>query len=95
MMCQHYIMMDFSYLKKNQLERTNSHLFYSYNIILFLFEQFGVVIKYRKSEVFHFSRLHGPFNPPSLDFSYIGGPILQPKDTWQYLGFILERKLLF
>ena len=25
----------------------------------------------------------------------ISGPILKPKDTWRYLGFIFDRKLLF
>ena len=35
------------------------------------------------------------FNPPSLNLSSISGPILYPKETWKYLGFIFSRKLLF
>ena len=45
--------------------------------------------------MFHFNRSHGFFNPPPLDLSSIGGPILRPKDTWKYLGFIFDRKLSF
>jgi len=39
--------------------------------------------------------LHGYFNSPPLDLSSIGGPSLVPKDTWQYLGLIFDRKLGF
>jgi len=42
--------------QEKSLERTNSHLFYSYNVISFLLEQFELVIKHKKSDVFHFSR---------------------------------------
>jgi len=37
---------------------SNSHLFCSYNIMSSLLKQFGLVIKYRKTEVFHFSISH-------------------------------------
>ena len=57
--------------------------------------EFGLVIEHGKSEIFHFSRSCGTFNPPSLDLSPLGGPILYPKDTWRYLGFIFDRKLSF
>ena len=40
-------------------------------------------------------RLHGLFNPPPLDLSSIGGPVLTPKNLWKYLGFIFDRKLSF
>jgi len=33
-------------------------LFCSYNIISFLFNQFGLIIEHRKSKVFYFSRLY-------------------------------------
>ena len=46
-------------------------------------------------EVFHFSRSTGIFNPPPLNLSALGGPILCPKNTWKYLGFYFNRKLLF
>jgi len=32
---------------------------------------------------------------PSLDLSPLGGPILYPKESWRYLGFIFDRKLSF
>ena len=52
-------------------------------------------MEHGKTEVFHFSRLHGIFDPPPLDLITLGGPILCPKNTWRYLGFIFERKLSF
>ena len=45
--------------------------------------------------MFHFSRLIGAFNPPLLNLSVLGSLILYPKETWQYLGFIFDRKLSF
>ena len=74
---------------------SNSQLFYSYNVLTKLLDSFGLVIEHSKTEVFHFSRSQGVFNPPPLDLSPIGGPILRPKDSWRYLGFILDRKLSF
>jgi len=55
---------------------SNSHLFCSYNILSKLLDSFGLVIEHSKTEVFHFSRAQGVFNPPSLDLSLLGGPIL-------------------
>ena len=46
-------------------------------------------------EVFHFSRSQRVFNPPSLDLLEISSPVLKPKNTWRYLEFIFNRKLLF
>ena len=46
-------------------------------------------------EVFHFSRIHRLFNLPSLNLSILRGSILCPKETWTYLGFIFDRKLIF
>jgi len=74
---------------------SNAYLFSSYNVASKLLSKFGLLVKYLKTEVFHFSRLHGNFNPPPLDLSSIGGPSLVPKDTWQCLGFIFDRKLSF
>ena len=74
---------------------SNSLLFYSYNIISSLPMKFGLHVGYSKTEVFHFTRSYGSFNPPSLDLSSIGGLMLYPKDTWKYLGFIFDRKILF
>ena len=74
---------------------SNSHLFCGHNILSKLLDSFGLVIKHSKTEVFHFSRAQGVFNPPPLDLSLLGGPILWPKDSWKYLGFIFDRKLSF
>ena len=46
-----------------------------------LLEQFGLVIKYRKMEVFHFSKSHAVFNFLSLDLTSLGEYILCPKET--------------
>ena len=55
---------------------SNSNLFCSYNILSKLLDSFGLLIKHSKTEIFHFNRSHGPFNPPPLDLSPLGGPIL-------------------
>jgi len=73
----------------------NSRLYYGYNILTNLLEKFGLVVKHSKTEIFHFNRSHGTFNPPPLDLSPLGGNILQPNNTWKYLGFIFNRKLTF
>ena len=59
----------------------NSQLFYSYNILSNLLTDFGLVIKHGKTEIFHFNRLHGEFNPPPLDLTSLGGSILRSKDS--------------
>ena len=74
---------------------SNSHLFCSYNILSKLLDSFGLIIKHSKTEIFHFNRSHGPFNPSPLDLSPLGGSILQPKESWRYLGFIFNWKLFF
>jgi len=74
---------------------SNSHLYCSYNILSKLLDSFGLIIKHSKTEIFHFNRSHGPFNPPPLNLSPLGGPILRPKDSWKYLGFIFDQKLSF
>ena len=73
----------------------NMNLFCSYNVILSLLIKFGLIIEYSKTEVFHFSRLHGAFNPSPLDLTSLRGLILLPKTTWRYLGFIFDHKLSF
>jgi len=74
---------------------SNSYLFCSYNIASKLLLDFGLVVKHSKTEIFHFSRSIGLFNPSPLNLFPIGGPILHPKETWKYLGFIFDRKLSF
>ena len=73
----------------------NTNIFCSYNVISYLPGKFGLIMEHRKTEVFYFSRLHEVFNPPSLNLIPLGGPILYPKNTWCYLGFIFNWKLLF
>ena len=72
----------------------NANLFCSYNVISSLFGKFGLTIEYEKMEVFYFSRSQGMFTSPPLDLTLLGGCILYPKNTWQYLGFIFDQKLL-
>ena len=84
------------FISQNKLLVTsNSRLFCSYNIMTKLLDKFGLVVEYSKTKVFYFNRLHGLFNPSPLDLSSIGGPILVPKNSWKYLGFIFNRKLSF
>jgi len=74
---------------------SNSHIFCSYNVLSKLLDSFSLVIEHSKTKIFHFNRSQGVFNPPLLDLSPLGGPILRPKDSWKYLGFIFNRKLSF
>ena len=43
----------------------------------------------------YFFRSTSIFNPPLLNLSALGGPILCSKNTQKYLGFYFNRKLLF
>ena len=67
--------------QNKSLDISNSYLFCSYNVLSKLLDSFGLAIEHSKTEIFHFSRSQGFFNPPPLDLSLIGGPILWPKDT--------------
>ena len=81
--------------QSNSFQLSNTHLFSSYNVVLILMSKFSLQVEHSKTEVFHFSRLHSTFNPLPLHLSPIGGPLLVPKVTWKYLGFIFDRKLHF
>ena len=65
-----FIVQDKSFLS------SNLHLFCGYNILSNLLDSFGLIIEHSKTEVFHFSRNHGAFNPPPLDLLLLRGPIL-------------------
>jgi len=65
--------------QSKSLSTSNTNLFYSYNVISNLLTKFSLVIEHNKTEVFHFSRLHGAFTSPPLDLSSLGGPCLLPK----------------
>jgi len=75
--------------------KSNANLFSSYNIILFLFNQFGLVIEHCKSKVFHFLRATKNFDPPPLDLELLDSSLLRLKDIWRYLELIFNRKLSF
>ena len=82
----------FSISQEKSYKKSNVNLYCIYDIILSLFNQFGLAIKHDKSEVFHFSRLIKNTNSPLLDLRSMGGVVLKPKDTWQYLGFFFDKK---
>ena len=68
-------------VQNKSLDISNSYLFCSYNVLSKLLDSFDLVIEHSKTEIFHFSRSQGFFNPPPLDLSPIEGPILWSKDT--------------
>ena len=74
---------------------SNTNTFCSYNIMITLLDQFGLVVEHGKTEVFYFSRSIGAFDSLALDLSQISRLILYSKDIWRYLGFIFDRKLSF
>ena len=76
-------------IQSKSFESSNSCLYCSYNVAL------NLLVEHSKTKVFHFSRSCGILNPPTLNLLPLGGPILSPKDSWCYLGFIFDRKLLF
>ena len=55
---------------------SNSHLFCSYNVLSKLLDSFSLVIEHSKTEIFHFSRSQGIFNPPHINLFTLGGTIL-------------------
>ena len=81
--------------QNKSISYSNANLFYCYNIILSLLMKCGLVVEHEKTDIFHFSRSHGVFNPPPLDLSSLGKPILLSKDIWRYLSFIFNHKLIF
>ena len=81
--------------QNKSISHFNANIFCSYNIILSLLIKCSLVVEYGKTDIFHFSRSHRAFNPPLLDLSALGGPVLLPKETWRYLGFIFDWKLTF
>jgi len=68
--------------QERSFTNTNSNLFYSYNVMSSLLDQFRLIIEYEKTENFHFSRSHSIFNSPVLDLSQISSPIICSKDMW-------------
>ena len=82
-------------IQNKSISISNSHLFCGYNILSKLLNSFGLIVEHSKTEIFHFNRSHGLFNPPSLNLSPIGRPVLCSKNSWKYLGFIFDQKLSF
>jgi len=60
---------------------SNKNIFYSYNVISNLLTKFGLIIEYRKTEVFYFSRSQEEFAPSPLDLILLGETILYSKTT--------------
>ena len=81
--------------QNKSISYSNANLFCNYNIISSFLIKFRLVVEYGKTEVFHLSRLYGVFNLPPLNLTTIGGPILLPKTSWQYLSFLFNWKLTF
>jgi len=75
--------------QEKSYKKSNVNLFCSYNIILSLFNQFGLVIKHNKSEVFYFLRLTKNIYLPLLDLRSLDDSLLHPKYMWRYLDFFL------
>ena len=50
-------------VQSKYLHLSHFHLYYSYNVVSNLLSKFGLIVKHSKTEVFHFSRSHGSFNP--------------------------------
>ena len=69
---------------------SNTNLFCSYNVISNLLTKVGLIIEHRKTEVFHFSRSQGIFDPSLFDLTPLKGSVLWPKTTWHYLRFIFN-----
>ena len=90
-------MMDYSFLKTS-LSHIWMQIFFV-AIMLFCLFFWNLVLLSNIGKltffIFHFSRLHGAFDSPPLDLSPIGGPLLLSKETWKYLGFIFDYKLIF
>ena len=68
-------------LQNKSIDISNVQLFCSYNVLLGLLKKFGLSIKHSKTEMFHFNRSHGTFNPPPLDLLPLGGPVLYLKSS--------------
>ena len=67
--------------QNKSIDISNSHLFCSYNVLSNLLIKFSLMIEYSKTRAFYFNRSHEMFNPPLLDLSAIGGPVLCPKNS--------------
>ena len=80
---------------RKELQKSNISLFCNYNIIFSLFNQFGLVIEYNKSEILYFSRLIRNYNSSPLDLRPLKGSLFKPKNTWKYLKLFFEKKLSF
>ena len=82
-------------MQSKSFQVSNTQLFSSYNIASKLLSKFCLLVEYSKTEICHFFRSQGTFNPPPFNSSPIGSFSPIPKDIWRYLGFIFDRKLCF
>ena len=65
--------------QNKSIDASNSQLFCSYNVLSRLLDKFGLNIEHSKTEMFHFNRFHGMFNPSPLDLLPLGGPCYESK----------------
>jgi hypothetical protein len=69
----------------------------AYGFVHNMFSSLGLVLEQDKSEACHFSCAQR-FSNPAIDLGfapYGEATPLKPKPVWRYLGFFLDRKLLF
>ena len=89
--CLKILKISISIISQNKsISYSNANLFCSYNIISSLLTKCSLVVEHGKTDIFHFSRSHGVFNPSFLNLSALKGSILLSKETWRYLGFIFD-----
>jgi len=50
-------------LQNKSINISNSHLFCNYNVLTKLLEKFGLIVEHSKTEIFHFNKSQGVFNP--------------------------------
>jgi len=81
--------------QNKSIAHSNANLFCSYNIISSLLSKCSLVVEHGKTDIFHFSRSYGVFNPSPLNLSFIGSSVLLPKEMWRYLGFIFDQNFTF
>ena len=72
----------------------SNSLLCSYNIISKILINASLIMEHNKTEIFYFTRARHPPNL-SIDLTSVGGPIINPKPIWRYLGFFFNWKLNF
>jgi len=66
--------------QEKSYEKSNAILYSGYNIVSFLFNKFGLVIKHNRSEIFYFSKLTKEANISPLNLRPIKDAVIKPKN---------------